>query len=77
MLLSVNNSMECPSCNVNFSPQMFNAVVGQNKKKEWVYVYYQICPKCNEPIIGIKVPKKGEWYPSRFDTEDLVLLHKQ
>lgn len=68
--------MECPNCNVNFHPQMFNATVGQNKNKEWVFVYYQICPKCIEPIIGVKVAKKGEWLPSRYDTEGLVLLHK-
>ncbi|HZD34720.1 MAG TPA: hypothetical protein VE130_05905 [Nitrososphaeraceae archaeon] len=68
--------MECPNCSVGFDPQMNNATVGQNKNKEWVFVYYQICPKCGEPVVGIKVPKKGEWYPSRFDTEGLVMLHK-
>ena len=52
--------MECPSCNTNFHPQMWNFPIGLNKDNKQMYVYYQVCPSCKDAIVGVKVPKEGQ-----------------
>jgi hypothetical protein len=48
--------------------------VGKNARNNTIFVYYQICPECREPIIGIKESIKGEIYLNPNDVENLVLI---
>jgi hypothetical protein len=41
---------------------MNNALIGKNKRNASIFVYFQICPECDEPIIGIKEATRGEVY---------------
>jgi len=67
----------CPSCNVAFHPQFFHQLVGFKKGKfDSVYVYYQLCPKCDEPIIGYREIKPGE-FPGLVDAESVLLMTRQ
>ena len=48
------------------------------EQKECKYfVYFQLCPECEEPIIGVKEAVKGEIYMNPNDTEGLLLLKKE
>jgi phage terminase large subunit GpA-like protein len=67
--------VECPHCNKKFRPQMRNFPLGLNKENKHIYVYYQICPSCDDSIVGIKVLKDGQSICNPNDSEDLVLLH--
>jgi hypothetical protein len=69
--------LTCPSCNVAFHPQFFHQLVGFKKKKfDSVYVYYQLCPQCEEPIIGYREIKSGE-FPAFVDPESLLLMTRK
>jgi len=46
------------------------SAIGRNGKGHYVYVYYQICPECKEPIVGIK-----EGGPSN-NVEGITLLKR-
>jgi len=61
------------SCDVAFHPQMFPHALGRNSKNTDVYVYYQLCPKCKEPIVGLKETSGS---PYINDDESLTLLRK-
>ena len=63
--------MECPNCKSKFHPQMTNRFMGEDKDKQAVYVFYQLCPSCKEPIIGMK---RGKPLMLASDTEGLTLL---
>jgi hypothetical protein len=41
---------------------MNNVLIGKNGKNNSVFAYYQMCPECREPILGIKESMKGEVY---------------
>lgn len=69
--------MECPTCQTRIHSSMNNVLIGKNKKNFSVFVYFQICPECDEPIVGIKVATKGEIYMNPSNTEGLVLLRKE
>ena len=69
--------MECPTCLAQFHSKMNNAVVGKNKRNVNIFVYFQLCPECEEPIIGVKEAAKGEIYMNPNDTEGLLLLKKE
>jgi phage terminase large subunit GpA-like protein len=69
--------MKCPACQVSFHPQMHNTLVGTNANNANVYVYFQICPDCKEPVIGIKEAKKDEFFLLASDAQDLILLTRQ
>lgn len=49
-----DQSMKCPTCDISFFPDMQFSAIGRNGKGQYVYVYYQMCPECKEPIIGVK-----------------------
>ncbi len=69
--------LTCPSCNVAFHPQFLHQFIGYKKSKlDRVYVYYQLCPKYDEPIIGYKEIKSGE-FPALVDTESVLLMTRQ
>jgi len=55
---------------------MHNALVGRNKRNTSIFVYFQICPECDEPIVGIKEATRGEVYMNPNNIEGLVLLGK-
>ena len=66
-----------PSCNVAFHPQFFHQLVGFKKRKfDSAYVYYQLCPKCEELIVGYKEIKSGE-FPALVDPESVLLMTRQ
>lgn len=37
--------------------------LGFNKRQNSVYVYYQLCPSCKEPVVGIYESQKLELMP--------------
>jgi hypothetical protein len=37
--------------------------LGFNKKQNSVHVYYQVCPSCKEPVVGIYGTQKLELMP--------------
>jgi hypothetical protein len=53
---------------------MSNLIIGKNGKNNNVFIYYQICPECREPIIGLKESLKGEVYLNPNDVEGLIIL---
>jgi phage terminase large subunit GpA-like protein len=69
--------MICPTCQTNFYPHMNNVLIGKNGKNNSVFAYYQMCPECREPILGIKESMKGEVYLNPNAVERLVLLTRQ
>ena len=69
--------MICPTCQTNFYPHMNNVLIGKNGINNSVFAYYQMCPECREPILGIKESMKGEVYLNPNDVERLVLLTRQ
>lgn len=46
--------MKCLSCGVSFDPQMHQNLIGRNANTNLVYVYFQMCPECKQPIVGVK-----------------------
>jgi hypothetical protein len=56
---------------------MNNAVIGKNKRNVNIFVYFQLCPECEEPIVGIKEATKGEIYMNPHNTEGLELLKRE
>ena len=69
--------MECPTCQSQFHSNMRNTLVGKNKRNASIFVYFQICPECDEPIVGIKEATRGEVYMNPNNIEDLALLRKE
>jgi len=69
--------MKCPACQVSFHPQTHNTLVGTNTNNANVYVYFQICPDCKEPVIGTKEAKEDEFFLLASDVQDLILLTRQ
>ncbi len=55
---------------------MNNSLIGKNKRNTSLFVYYQICPECGEPIVGIKESSRGELYMNPNDVEGMVFLIK-
>ncbi|MDQ3084266.1 MAG: hypothetical protein M3Q77_05555 [Thermoproteota archaeon] len=68
--------MECPTCQSQLHSNMHNALVGKNKRNVSIFVYFQICSECDEPIVGIKEATMGEVYMNPNNIEGLVLLRK-
>lgn len=56
---------------------MNNTLVGKNRNNNSVFLYYQLCPECKEPIIGIVEAAKGEAYLSPNDIDGLILLTRE
>lgn len=46
--------MECPNCQTTFYPQMHTQLIGSNSRGMNVFVYYQMCPECKEPVVGVR-----------------------
>ena len=79
ILLTINynandKNMICPTCQTSFHPHMSNLFIGKNGRNNNVFIYYQICPECREPIVGIKESLKGEVYLNPNDVEGLVIF---
>jgi hypothetical protein len=49
--------------------------VGAKKSGNTIYLYFQICPECDEAIVGFKEVKPFSITLST-QTDDLTLLHK-
>lgn len=75
--MNYNIRMECPTCQSPLHSNMNNALVGKNKRNASIFVYFQICPECDEPIIGIKEATRGEVYMNPNNIEGLILLRKE
>jgi hypothetical protein len=56
---------------------MNNSLIGKNKRNTSLFVYYQICPECGEPIVGIKESSRGELYMNPDNVEDMTFLVKE
>jgi hypothetical protein len=48
--------------------------MGSNTRGLYVFVYYQLCPNCKEPIVGVKEQKDLD--ALNIDIKDLILLIK-
>jgi hypothetical protein len=68
-------AVECSYCQTNFYPQMRTQLIGSNLRGMNVFVYYQLCPKCKEPIVGVRELK--DLLALSIDVQDLTLLTKQ
>ncbi len=68
--------MECPICQTNLHPNMNNALIGKNQRNISIFVYYQICSECGEPIVGIKESSKGDIYMNPNNIEGITFLTK-
>jgi len=68
--------MECPNCGDNFFPRMERRPMGKNIKGDNVFVYFQLCSKCYEPVIGFKEGNKYKQWFEPTETEDLVILKR-
>jgi hypothetical protein len=64
----------CSNCQISFVPQMRTQLMGTNTRGMYVFVYYQLCPKCKEPIVGVKEQK--DLVALNIDIKDLTLLRK-
>ena len=69
--------MECPTCNISLHPDMRNSLIGKNKRNVSIFVFYQICPECGEPIVGIKESNLGELYMNPNDDKGLIFLTRR
>ncbi len=69
--------MECPTCKLQLHPNMHNTLIGKNVRNISIFVFYQICPECGEPIVGIKESAKGELYMNPNNVEGLIFLIKE
>jgi phage terminase large subunit GpA-like protein len=67
-------NVECPNCGENFIPHMENRPMGKNTKGNNVFVFFQLCSLCHEPVIGFKEGNKDKQWFEPTDTEDLVIL---
>jgi transcription initiation factor IIE alpha subunit len=64
----------CANCQTIFVLQMRTQLMGSNSKAMYVFVYYQLCPNCKEPIVGVKEQKDLD--ALNIDIKDLILLIK-
>lgn len=51
---------------------MNNHFIGMNSKKKYVFVYFQMCPACKNPVLGTKESDKG--FLLNSETDDIQLL---
>ena len=56
---------------------MQSMLTGPNAKGINVYVFYQICPECREPIVGVREKRQNKTFVLSSDVQDLALLTKQ
>lgn len=68
--------MKCPNCSVSFQPQFKSQLIGLNKKNESVWTLSQLCPQCDQPIVGFKVQKPNESIDLDSAVADWVMLTK-
>lgn len=69
--------MECPTCLTQFHPKMNNALVGRNRRNNSIFLYFQLCPECEEPIVGVKEATGGEIYMNPNNLDGLISLTKE
>jgi uncharacterized protein with PIN domain len=74
-------ALKCPNCGVSFQPQFNSHIIGLNKKKVNVIVFYQLCLECDEPIIGYRDQKPHEVIPQDVimdenDVQNLTMMVK-
>ena len=66
--------LTCANCQTIFVPQMRTQLMGSNTRGMYVFVYYQLCPKCKEHIVGVK--EQEDLDAMNTDIKDLTLLKK-
>ena len=52
--------MQCPHCNINFHPQFFKSNALYDTKSRVHEIHSQLCPNCQDLIIGVYVYKFGQ-----------------
>lgn len=67
-------AMICPNCQTNFYPQMHTQLIGSNSRGMNVFIYYQLCPECKEPVVGVRELK--DLLALSIDVQELTLLTK-
>ena len=53
---------------------MHTQLIGSNSRGMNVFVYYQMCPVCKEPVVGVRELK--DLLALSIDVQDLTLLTK-
>jgi hypothetical protein len=53
---------------------MRTQLIGSNSRSMNVFVYYQMCPECKEPVVGVRELK--DLLALFIDVQDLTLLTK-
>jgi hypothetical protein len=66
--------LKCTNCQTIFVPQMRTQLMGSNTRGMYVFVYYQLCPSCKEPIVGVK--EQNDIDALNIDIKDLTFLTK-
>lgn len=66
--------LTCPNYQTIFVPQMRTQLMGSNTRGMYVFVYYQLCPKYKEPIVGVK--EQEDLDALNIDIKDLTILRK-
>jgi len=56
---------------------MHSTLIGKNVRNISIFIFYQICPECGEPIVGIKESPRGELYMNPNNIEGLIFLLKE
>ena len=64
--------LTCANCQTIFVPHMRTQLRGSNTKGMYVFTYYQLCPNCKEPIVGVK--EQEDLDAMNNDIEDLTVL---
>jgi hypothetical protein len=64
----------CSNCQISFVPQMRTQLMGSNNSGMYVFVYYQLCPNCKEPIVGVK--EQNDLDALNSDIKELKILTK-
>ena len=73
--------MKCPNYGVSFQPQFSSHIIGLNKEKVNVIVFSQLCPECDQPIVGYRDQKPHEVIPQdvimdETDIQNLTMMVK-
>ena len=63
---------ECPKCKGNFNLEMRKLLLGgRNDEGNWYFIYYKICPSCDDMIIILR-KYKSLAEANFYDPEDVI-----
>ncbi len=66
--------MKCNKCYQQFSPAFRSLTDYNPAKRTWCKTYFQICPHCNESLVGYLEYPLGTYVPYEYEMNNLKLL---